>query len=115
MSPPSRSAVADPAELVAARLDDDPVADVRGRHVGPDPVDDTGHLVAEAHGCPGRPGDPSHLDIGQVAAADAARGDPHITSSRTGSGSATSSTRTSPGTVHPNLQHRDALRQLSSG
>ena len=65
-------AVADPAELVVARLHDHPVTDRGGRDLGPDPVHGAGHLVAEAHRGAGRAGQATHPDVGEVAAADAA-------------------------------------------
>ena len=50
--------VADPADHVVPGLHDDPIADPRRRHVGPDPLDDSRHLVAETHGAPPGPASP---------------------------------------------------------
>ena len=86
----------------------DPVADPHGRHVGPDPVDDARHLVAEAHRGAARSGEPAHLDVGQIAAADAAGGDPdhHVARSGVGLGHLVDPDVTGP--MYPNLEHRDA-------
>ena len=69
---PLRGAVADPTQFVVARLHDDAVAGAGDRDVGPDPVDDARHLVAEAHRAVARTGEPAHLDVREVATADAA-------------------------------------------
>ena len=65
-------AVADPPQLVVARLHDHPVTDRGRRDLGADPVHDAGHLVTEAHRGTGRAGQPTHADVREVAPADAA-------------------------------------------
>ncbi len=71
-----RCSVTDPADLVVAGFDDDPVADAHRRHVRSDPVDDARHLVAKAHGGAARPGQATHGDVREVAATDAAGNHP---------------------------------------
>ena len=63
-----------PAQLLVARVDDDPVARRDPVHLVAGPLDDAGHLVTQRH----RPaGDAAHVHEGDVGAADPARGHPN--------------------------------------
>ncbi|HVC69818.1 MAG TPA: hypothetical protein VNC61_06085 [Acidimicrobiales bacterium] len=69
------SAVADPAQFVIARLDDDSVADLGTHNTMPCPVDSAGDLVAQAHRGTSPSSHSAHFDVGKVAPADSAGGD----------------------------------------
>jgi hypothetical protein len=99
------STVADPADLVVTRLDDNAVSDPHARDGVADPFDGAGHLVPEAHRFDARPSETTHSDIRQVAAADPARGHSHdrVTRTRLWFGNVVDSNVAGP--VNAYLQH----------
>ena len=57
------------------RIDGDRLADAPGRHPIARGGDAPGELMAQGHGPPGRPHGAAHVDVAEIAAADAAGGD----------------------------------------
>ena len=70
--PALRGPVADPAQLVVARMDHHPVPHRRTHHLGAELPDHPGELVAQRHRLAVGSGQSAHRDVAQVAAADAA-------------------------------------------
>ena len=95
-------AAAQPAQLLVRRMDDDPVTHRDAVDLAAGPLDHAGHLVAESHGSPG---DASHMDEGDIGAADPARrgADEGIAGARVCRREIVEADVI--GAVHPNLSH----------
>ena len=99
------------SELLVDRVDDDTVADGGARHLVADPLDDAGQLVTQGHGMPGQP---PHVDVGHVGAADPTGGDPDegVTRSGVGFGDLVEADVVRP--VHADLLHRAPLPEAGA-